>query len=195
MYFDSPPTATLFAALASIDLDLADLCRNQRCPFCHGPLHHAPYLRKPRGGPDDLPDRYSVRLSLCCGRDGCRRRVLPPSCLFLGRKVYWAAIVLIVVTLRQRRTEGVSARTLRLTFGVSQETLARWMTFFAQVFPRSELWRRCRGLVPSTVSNDELPASLLALFVTQYGGDEEGGLLACLEFLARGERSVGRRAS
>ena len=37
-----------------------------------------------------------MRLSFCCGREGCRRRVLPPSVLFWGRRVYWAAVVLVV---------------------------------------------------------------------------------------------------
>jgi hypothetical protein len=53
-----------------------------------GPLHCAHYMRKPRGGPPDLREAFEVRFSLCCGHEGCRRRVLPPSVRFWDRKVY-----------------------------------------------------------------------------------------------------------
>jgi hypothetical protein len=192
MYFAFASRAILFEALFSIDTDLARACRDRRCPWCGGPLHDAHYERKPRGGPVDIPDHCSRRLSLCCGRDGCRHRVLPPSCLFLGRKVYWAAIVLVVVAARQRRPGSVSASTLRRSFGVSWETVKRWMSFFAEVFPRSEPWRRCRGLVPATVRNDELPAALLELYVEREEGDESAGLRSCLALLA-GPVSAGER--
>ena len=43
-------------------------------------------MRKPHGGPADLSETFSLRHSLCCGREGCRRRTLPPSVLFLGRR-------------------------------------------------------------------------------------------------------------
>jgi len=143
-------------------------------------------VRKPRGGPEGIAEDVCVRLSLCCGREGCRRRTLPPSCLFLGRKVYWGAIVLVVVALRQQRRQSFSAARLRSLFGVSWETVRRWMGFFAEVFPVSGLWRRVRGLVPVTVRDEELPAALLEAFV-EAREDEGDGLVGCLELLARGE--------
>ncbi len=194
MYFASVSRATLFEALFSIDSELADACRDRRCPRCGGPLHDAHYERKPRGGPPEIPAHCSRRLSLCCGRDGCRHRVLPPSCLFLGRRVYWGAIVLVVVAARQRRPGSVTAGVLRKTFGVSWETVKRWMSFFAEVFPRSEPWRLRRGLVPATVRNDELPAALLELFVERGGGDETAGLRSCLVFVGRDPVSAGEHA-
>ena len=78
---------SLFRLLRTIDSDLAQKTRQQRCPYCGGHLHHSNYARKPRGGPTTIPEEYLIRESLCCGREGCRKRTLPPSCLFMGRRV------------------------------------------------------------------------------------------------------------
>jgi hypothetical protein len=191
MYIDAVQESKVFHVLYQIDRDLAEEERQHKCARCGGPLHHAFYQRKPRGGQTDLPEQYSIRMGLCCGKKGCRRRVLPPSCLFLGRRVYWAAIVLVVVALRQRRPLSASASKLRKLFNVSWETVLRWMSWFAEVFPSTELWKRRRGLVVATVLDDELPASLLDLFITSHGC-EQLGLVACLEFLITGSSDRAR---
>jgi len=116
MYLDPVQRVTFFRVLHQIDVDLAAQCRERRCARCGGPLHRSEYQRKPRGGPPGLPDEVSRRLSLCCGREGCRARTLPPSCMFLGRKVYWGAVVLVAVALRQRRPGSASAAKLRSLF-------------------------------------------------------------------------------
>lgn len=183
MYLDTVRQSTFFQALRLIDIDLAIRCREGHCEFCGGPLHDGSYKRKPRGGPPGLPDEVCRRLSLCCGREGCRRRTLPPSCLFLGRKVYWAAIVLVTVALRQRRPGSASAAKLRSHFNVSWETVKRWMTYFAEVFPKTPVWKRCRGSVPASVRDKDLPAGLIELLVGE-SGSEEGGLIRCVELLA-----------
>jgi hypothetical protein len=104
--------------------------------------------------------------------------------------VYWGAIVLVTVALRQRRPGSASAATLRKLFGVSWETVKRWMEDFAEVFPNSQQWKRCRGRVPVSVREDDLPAGLIELLVLQSGA-EETGLVRCLELLAGG-REHGR---
>ena len=170
MYLDIALRTTFFLALCRIDQDRAEQTRTRRCPHCGGALHYASYLRKPRGGPSGLPEEVCRRLSLCCDREGCRRRVLPPSCLFLGRKVYWGAIVLVVVAAKQRRPGSVTAAKLKSLFEVSRETVKRWLAFFAEVFPKSKVWKRCRGSVGADVSNDDLPAGLIELFIRGSGG-------------------------
>lgn len=132
-------------------------------------------------------------MSLCCGWEGCRCRTLPPSCLFLGRKVYWGAIVLVVVALKQRRPGSFSAAKLRSLFDVSWETVKRWMAYFSEVFPSSDIWQRRRGSVSCTVGNDDLPAGLIELFIGASGGDEQTGLVRCLEFLAGGHETLMER--
>ena len=126
----------LFRVLHHIDQDLALACQHARCPFCNSPLHNAPYPRKPRGGPDNVPQEYFVRLSLCCSKEDCRRRVLPPSCLFLGRNVYWGAVILIVTTLWQQKPKDNSINMLARKFEVSRNTVVRWIRYFHEVFPK-----------------------------------------------------------
>ena len=183
MYLDIGRRATLFHALLLIDLDFAARCRQCGCRYCGGPLHQSNYQRKPRGCLEALDDEVCLRLSLCCGREGCRRRTIPPSCRFLGRKVYFAAVVLVVVTMRQRRPGSASAAKLREAFGVSWETVLRWMSFFDEVFPRTTSWKRLRGSVQASVGDDDLPAGLLEVMVEQ-AGDRREGLFRCLQLLS-----------
>lgn len=157
VYLAALDRAALFFVLARIDRSLAAEVRAAGCRHCGGPLHRAAYLRKPRGGPP-LPESLSVRHSLCCGR--CRRRTTPPSVLFLGRKVYWSAVVVVVGALRQRRPGSASAARLREALGVSWKTVRRWMAWWAEAFPSSPPWRALRGYLPGTVRDDDLPAAL-----------------------------------
>ena len=108
MYHELLCDASFWQFLFSIDQDLAKSTHEKGCP-CGGCLHSAKYPRKPRGGPDNLPDQYSRRLSFCCNRDGCRKRATPPSVRFLGRKVYLAAVVILVAAMQQ----GPSPRRVR----------------------------------------------------------------------------------
>ena len=175
---------TFFELLHRFDCELAERTRTAGCPSCGGPLHRAGYDRKPRGGPP-VPDELCRRLSLCCGQEGCRRRTLPPSCLFFGRRVYWGCVVLVVVALRQGQPESYSANKLRRLLGVTRQTLVRWMAYFRDVFPSSPCWQRVRGLVEPDIRNTELPASLLERLSDACGGAEEG-VAATLRLLASG---------
>ena len=103
MYHDLPRAARFWSFLFAVDQDLAETARKQGCP-CGGRLHCANYLRKPRGTPDQLPEPQRLRLSFCCDRDGCRKRVTPPSVRFLGRKVYLGAVVILISAMRQGPT-------------------------------------------------------------------------------------------
>lgn len=177
MYPRSALSVTLYDGLHRIDEDLASKARDSGCPHCGGPLDRGSWRRKPRGL--DLPDAFCIRLGLCC-RD-CRRRVLPPSTLFWGRRVYLAAIKLVCVVVQQRRVVGWAAEELRTLFGVSKETLTRWMAFFAGAAPESWNWKVLRGPVPGSVRDDGLPDQLLALFDQTFGAGE-AALNAFLSF-------------
>ena len=168
MYPTAARSVTLFEGLRKIDEDLASEAQKQGCPHCHGPLDRSAWLRKPRGF--DLPEANRWRLGLCCRN--CRTRVLPPSTLFWGRQVYWGAVVLVSVAVRQRRVEGWTARKLRELFGVTAETLRRWIRMFEVEVPLSGRWARLRGRVSSEVRDDALPDRLLALFDQKHGCGE-----------------------
>ena len=101
MYHALPRTARFWSVLLAIDHDLAETTRKNSCP-CGGRLHASNYLRKPRGTPQQLPRPQCVRLSFCCDRDGCRKRVTPPSVRFLGPKVYLGVIVILISAARDR---------------------------------------------------------------------------------------------
>ena len=174
---------SLFRLLRTIDADLAQKTRQLRCPYCGGPLYQSNYARKPRGGPTTIPEEYLIRESLCCGREGCRKRTLPPSCLFMGRRVYWGCVILVVMALRQKRPQGASARRLQAIFEIPRSTLARWFTFFKEEFPMGAKWQRLRGRVVSRVEDDRLPTSLLECFLNE-AETVEGGLVGCLAFLS-----------
>ena len=179
----------LFLLLHTIDVREAAAAQAKGCPWCGGRLHKACYPRQPRGGPGDLPEEYCLRLSLCCDRDGCRRRVLPPSVLFWDRRVYWGVVVLVVTALRQQRLTGFTAEKVKELFGIRRPTLARWMRYFREIFPHSAHWQKLRGLVsPSVGDGEELPSVLLARFLGRSKSAQEA-LERCLCFVRLGGRA------
>jgi hypothetical protein len=180
MYQNLLRDASFWRFLFSIDQDLAENARKEACG-CGGRLHRANYPRKPRGGACDLPDEYGYRLSFCCDRDGCRKRVTPPSVRFLGRKVYLGAVVILVAAMRQ----GPSPRRVRelsRLFGVDRRTIARWQVFWDEHFPRTPFWKVARGRLVPAVEMISLPRSLLEAFV--HSDDDQRGWARLLRFLS-----------
>jgi hypothetical protein len=164
-------SASFWSFLLSIDQDLAVSARRTGCP-CGGRLHCANYPRAPRGGPDDLPDGYNHRFSYCCDRDGCRKRVTPPSVRFLGRKLYLGAVVVLVSAMRQGPTPR-RVRELTSLFGVDKGTIARWQTFWRDHVPLTPFWKIARARLVPVVEIVTLPLSILEAFI-RYGGQQEG---------------------
>ena len=183
-YLDLVCRVTLFRALHAIDLEIAQRQRAERCPVlgCGGPLHWATYERHPRGeGVDEVPEEHCRRLGLCCG--WCRKRVLPPSCLFFGRRVYWGCVV-VLVTAAAQGLESHTIADLCRRFEVSRRTVKRWVSFFEVLFPSGEQWKRLRGRIGVQVRDDDLPRGLLAWFFENVSQAEDG-LVACLKALAK----------
>src|SRR5258708_4320763 len=85
-----------FGRLVAIDEALLARVRKRACRHCGGALHRGDYARKPRGGRlANVAEAFCRRFSLCCSREGCRRRTTPPSVRFLGRRVYVGAVVVV----------------------------------------------------------------------------------------------------
>jgi hypothetical protein len=166
MYQDWPRGASFWLFLFSVDQDLAQSAR-EKCCSCGGRLHRADFPRKPRGA-EDLPQDYRYRFSFCCERDGCRKRVTPPSVRFLGRKVYLCAVVVLVSAMRQ----GPSPRRVRelsQLFGADRRTIARWQLFWREQVPQTPFWKIAGGRLPVPAETMTLPRSLLEAFL---GGDD-----------------------
>lgn len=163
MYHDLPHTARFWSFLFAVDRDLAEKTRTNACS-CGGRLHCANYLRKPRGTPFQLPAPQCLRLSFCCDRDGCRKRVTPPSVRFLGPKVYLGIIVILVSAMRQgpspRRVRELSTR-----FGADGCTIARWQVFWREQFPQTPFWKIARGRLVPVINCSTLPISLVEAFL------------------------------
>jgi hypothetical protein len=181
MISDELPRGTSFwLFLCLIDQDLAEQTRQKGC-CCGGRLHSAKYPRRPRGCPDGLPEEYNYRLSFCCDRDGCRKRVTPPSVRFLGRKVYLGVIVILLAAVRQGPDARHISKMSNLV-GADRTTIARWLTFWREQVPQMPFWKVARGVLVPTYDELALPRSLLNAFLCC--GDLSGCLARLLLFLS-----------
>ena len=180
MYHDLPRGASFWAFLLTIDQGFAEEARKKACP-CGGHLHCANYLRKPRGTLLQLPEPQCLRLSFCCDRDGCRRRVTPPSVRFLGRKVYLGAVVVLVSAMRHGPSSH-RIHELSTLFGADRRTIARWQSFWCEYFPQTPFWKVTRALLSPVGDFATLPLSLLTEFVHHRRDDDAWTRL--LQFLA-----------
>lgn len=152
--------ARFYQFLFQIDQAIATEVQSGGCAHCGGVLHSAGYPRKPRGLRSALDASYSIRLSFCCAREGCRRRNTPPSVRFLGRKVYLGVIVILVSALEQ----GLSPKRRKQLIeqlDLWPQTLARWRQWWQQTFAVSRCWQAARGHFIPPLAVGQLPGALL----------------------------------
>ena len=164
--------------LFRLDEDLAGEVRRAGCA-CGGVLHSARYPRKPRGMRTALGEAYETRLSFCCAREGCRRRITPASVRFLGRRVYLGAVVVLATALCHGPSR-VRLAQLREWFGVSIRTLNRWRKWWREVFVCTPFWRTAKGRFVPPLQSRALPAGLLERFA---GTEMPRPLIELLRFL------------
>jgi hypothetical protein len=149
-----------FATLTRLDAEIAARVAAAGCRHCGGPLHRGNYRRKPRGGLlAEAGEAFTLRHSLCCGRRGCRRRALPPSLRFLGRRVYLGAVVLLASVVAQL---AAALHAARAATGVTGRTLRRWGAWWRATFPRLPAWAELRArFAPPPPDEGSLPKSLV----------------------------------
>lgn len=167
----------LHVLLGKVDGELSERTRLGGCLLCGGKLHSAKYKRKPRSGAKIClkVDRHSF----CCDQDGCRKRHTPPSVRFLGRRVYWGVVVVLVAAAHH----GISPermRVLREALGIDRRTLERWRAWWLETFVRSSFWKAARARFMPLICEQTLPLSLGRAF----GLDGPGQLIALLKFLS-----------
>jgi len=168
----------LHSYLEKVDAELAEKVRLGGCLYCLiGKLHSATYKRKPRSGQKQCPELR--RDSFCCDQDGCRKRHTPPSVRFLGRRVYWGVLVVLVSAAHH----GISPermRILREALGIDRHTLERWREWWLESFVQSPFWKLARASFMPRLWEESLPLSLAQAF----GLSQPGQLLALLKFLS-----------
>ncbi len=164
MYRNLLTESSVYPILRALDEAIAKEAQELGCT-CGGKLHRACYPRKPRGAPPevDSDNAYCWRWSFCCAVEGCRRRMTPPSTLFLGRKVYFGAVVVLVSVLRQGPSPTRLSRLKKLV-GVSARTVRRWLKWWRSSFVESDVWQVARGRLRVPVDASRLPLSLLEAF-------------------------------
>jgi hypothetical protein len=163
------------ALLLRIDHELAAQTRADGCG-CGGSLHRADYPRKPRGCPLEARPDLSSRLSFCCSV--CRGRSTPMSVRFLGRRVY-LALAVVLVSARPGGPTPAAAR-LGLALGVARRTVARWLEWWREQFPRTPLWRAACARFMPPVPEERLPGGL----IERFGGAAPEALMRLLVWLA-----------
>ena len=164
--------------LLACDRDLADERHRLCCDNCGSRLDVANFNRKPRGRPLKLGLEHNRRFSFCCRRDGCRGRETPPSLRFLGRRVYVAAIVVLIAILQSGANASRIER-LAAVVPVPPSTIARWRRWWRETFTVAPFWQIARARFMPPVEHERLPASLLG----RFGGDENDQLISALRFI------------
>jgi hypothetical protein len=168
--------------LEKVDADVAEKVRQGGCLHCAGKLHSAKYRRKPRGQPkqDWERDQEVYRASFCCDQDGCRKRHTPPSVRFLGRKVYWGFVVVLVAAMQHGITPP-RLHALREGLGVARRTVEHWREWWLHTFVQSPFWSVARARFSPPIDLKTLPLSLCEAFGVEERRDR---LLALLQFLS-----------
>jgi hypothetical protein len=169
-----------FDLLLALDEEVASEARRGGCA-CGGVLHGASYERKPRGGPAGLAHGSATRFSFCCATEGCRRRMTPPSLRFLGRKVFFGVLVLLLPVLRDGPTPERRNR-LCATYAVSVRTVRRWCRFWRETFVASRVWQAARGRLAAPVRAESMPGALLGAF--SEISDPAGRVVAVLRLVS-----------
>jgi len=168
-----PLGAKFFHELLKVDEREAETAQRGGCRRCGERLDRADYPRKPRGLPPWAEELFARRLSLCCSRDGCRKRLTPRSVRFLGRRVY-AGVVVLLASVSTLVAAGA---------GVPRRTARRWTAWWQTVFVASAFWRAARGRLMPPVDETRLAAALVERFVAG-GRDAEQALVRVLGFVS-----------
>jgi transposase InsO family protein len=123
--------------------------------------------------------------SFCCGRDGCRGRLKPPSIRFLDRRVYLGVWVVLMAAFTSGLNEQ-RRRRLWVELGVDERTVSRWRHWWRVLLPASARWRSARADLMPPPAESDLPQSLLSCFdLPTRSRDGPGAAVDALRLLAQ----------
>ena len=158
-------------SLLKLDEELRDEAREAGCAHCDARLDCADYDRKPRGVGDAFRQLYKRRFSLCCCREGCRKRLTPFSVRFLGGQQHISATIVLCSAMLHGLTPR-RQRCLETEFdigrGISRAIVRHWQNWWKRL-PLSAFWKTVRGRLPATLDARALPGSLLRVFKGNAG--------------------------
>lgn len=158
-----------FQSLQQIDYNLSIEVKAKGCLHCGSPLDIANIPRKPRG----LGEKEEIRFSLCCRKEGCRKRSTPPSLRFYKRKVYPALVVILAVNF---------CKELGLTRRIARQTLARWRNHWKeQLAESSPFMKWARSFLPPGLLGGGSPYC----FVKQFEFPHARSLVPILRFFTQ----------
>lgn len=141
-----------FQELCCIDHELFLKVKASGCLLCQAPLDTSNFKRKPRG----LGENEEIRFSLCCRREGCRKRATPRSLRFLGRKVYSALTIILAINFYT---------SMGLRSPIARRTIARWRSFWRErLHEEHPFMRNARSFLPPGLQVGTDPMALLCLF-------------------------------
>jgi len=163
-----------FRSLDVQDAEAAAAMKAAGCPRCGGRLDRADYPRKPRGGEVGVAgELFGRRRSLCCAREGCRRRQTPASLVFLGRRVY-LAITVVVATWRAAAARAASP---------PRRTVRRWLAWVAMEAQGTPCVTELRArMSPRLEPSEAIPGALIVRL--QVGRTVSAALEATLRLLS-----------
>ena len=147
-----------FEGLLAVDEAIRAQVAAAGCGFCGGRLHRSDFDRKPRGGVlSAAAETWVRRFSLCCGREGCRRRSTPPSVRFLGRRVYVGAAVLVASIIALAATTASEAAR---TTGIPPRTTRRWIRWWRGPFVATPVFLHWPAASSASIASDSRSPSL-----------------------------------
>jgi hypothetical protein len=154
------------ALLLALDERAAERVRAAGCPQCGGRLYAAHFTRKVRGLDDEAAEAggYGVRLSLCCGRDGCRARATPPSIRFMKGRVYGAVAVLVLSLSGRDRKVSEAVGVTSETRCPSWHTRSRWLAWWRRGLLTTPWFAALCAHLRTPLDATEAPDSLLGRF-------------------------------
>lgn len=165
--------------LGFVDVAIVEKVAAAGCPFCGGVLHRGDYPRKARwGGFVEISGALARRFSLCCSREGCRKRATPPSVRFLGRRVYLGVAVLVASLLA---LASLTASEAVRASAVPAQTLRRWLRWWSGPFTETDVFMEIRAHLVPPPRVAGLPHSLISRMT---GVDMAARIASALRLLA-----------